>query len=63
MEQIRAMGRWSSDVSNRYVRPDMVSLTQTMLRISVKEGPGVKRAQRCTACSETKLTAAQQYIC
>ncbi|GAU90459.1 hypothetical protein RvY_02870 [Ramazzottius varieornatus] len=35
MEQIRAMGRWSSDVSNRYVRPDMVSLTQTMQRISV----------------------------
>ncbi|GAU90697.1 hypothetical protein RvY_03077 [Ramazzottius varieornatus] len=34
MEQIRAMGRWSSDVSNRYVRPDMVSLTQAMLRIS-----------------------------
>ncbi|GAV08479.1 hypothetical protein RvY_18162 [Ramazzottius varieornatus] len=34
MEQIRAMGRWSSDVSNRYVRPDMVSLTQTMPRIS-----------------------------
>ncbi|GAU91401.1 hypothetical protein RvY_03659 [Ramazzottius varieornatus] len=34
MEQIRAMGRWSSNVSNRYVRPDMVSSTQTMLRIS-----------------------------
>ncbi|GAU94861.1 hypothetical protein RvY_06568 [Ramazzottius varieornatus] len=34
MEQIRSMGRWSSDASNRYVRPDMGSLTQTMLRIS-----------------------------
>ncbi|GAV05315.1 hypothetical protein RvY_15468 [Ramazzottius varieornatus] len=36
MEQIRAMGRWNSDVFNRHVRPDMVSSTQTMQRISGK---------------------------
>ena len=29
-EQIRVMGRWRSDVSNRYVRPDFIKMNYTM---------------------------------
>ncbi|GAU96873.1 hypothetical protein RvY_08247 [Ramazzottius varieornatus] len=54
MEQIRAMGRWSSDVSNRYVRPDMVSLTQAMLRISPSPEKGTARTASSVPTSPQK---------